>query len=85
MLVEDDARVTLCNLIAIVTIEDGLTLVLFYLVEDGIGSLTVYYRRIQVDDHITIDVTGIVAAAINVTIPETTVFVISATCLRIFW
>ena len=41
LFVEENTRTTLKNMIAILSIENGLTLVLFYLVEDGISTFAV--------------------------------------------
>ena len=58
------------------TIQDGLTFVLLYLVEDGKLVLAVNDRIINVDDHITIYVTCVIATAIDVTTLQTTVQVL---------
>ena len=79
LLVEDDTRASLLNLIAIVGVKDGLTFVLFYLVEDAKLTFAVDCRGIEVDDHVTIYMTAVVAATIDVTAFETAVDVISCT------
>ena len=76
LLVENDARVTLQDIVIIVTIQNGLTFVLFHLVEDGIRSLAVNNGCIDVDDHIAIHMTRIVTTAIDVTTFQAAVQVI---------
>ena len=70
---------TLDDIIAVVTIQDSLTFVLLYLVENGIRTLAVNNGCIDVDDHIAVHMTCVIATAIDVTTLKATVQVIIVT------
>ena len=81
---EKDARIAFGDAIVSI-IQFGFTLVFFHLVEDGIITLTIHQRRIQVDHHVTVHMTIAIAAAIDVAALETAVKVfrriVSCGCL----
>ena len=73
LFVENHTRMALLDGIAAVAIEQSLTFFLFYLVEDGLVALAVYQRRVEIDNHITIHMTTLVATAIDIATGKTTV------------
>ena len=87
LLIKNHTRFTLKDVIAIVTIENSFSFVLLYLIEDGKLALAVNNRCIDVDDHITVHVTSVIASAIDVTTLQTAIKVIrcAGSWLQISW
>ena len=59
--------------IAVVSVEESLAFVLHHFVEDSPIARSVHQRRVEIDDDITIDVSTVIATAINITTLETAV------------
>ena len=77
LLVEDNARVSLGNMIIFVVVKLSLSVfVALHLVEQ---NFTVNHRCVQVDDDITVHDTAVVATAIDVTAFQTTVDIVIIT------
>ena len=73
--VEGNTRMTLGN-------RNFSCFVLLNLVEDGEFTLAVDYRLIDVDNHITMDMTCVVASAIDVTTQQSAVLIGGCQCTR---
>ena len=78
LLVEDDSRTACSNVIVFVSIEDSLAhQVLFHRVEHAIRALTIDKGAIDIDDHIAIDMTTLIATTIDITTREAAIHIFS--------
>ena len=76
LLIKNHTRFTLKDVIAIVTIENSFSFVLFNFVKDGVLSIMNYDRSIDVNNDIAVYVTCVIATTIDVATLESAIFII---------